>query len=131
MVKIRLGLNPVLTPLFLLIAAGSSLLATEKIREQEEIECQVCHSETEQSAETLTDQGLYYQYMNTLAGYEQVLHHFDSCTFCHVDQAGAAALTGQGHRFQWMMDDMVGLRAWLDEFHPRPEEETGAKPSGE
>ena len=97
-------------------------MATEKIGEQEEIECQVCHADSERTAETLTDQGLYYQYMRTLTGYDQVLQQFESCTYCHVERAGATTLTSDGHRFRWMMEDMIGLHAWLDQYHPWTEE---------
>lgn len=121
--KTHTGFIPVLTVLFLLTTGGSSAVATEKIGEQEEIECQVCHADSEQSAETLTDQGLYYQYMKTLSGYDQVLQQFDRCTYCHVESAGAKTLTAAGHRFWWMMEDMIGLRTWLDEYHPWTAEE--------
>jgi len=121
-VKSKTGLVTGLTILLMVTSGISVVLATEEIGEQEEIDCQVCHADLDQSVETLTDQGLYYQYMKSLAGYERVLERFNTCSYCHVDKAGSPALTAEGHRFQWMMEDMVGLRAWLDESHPRPAE---------
>jgi len=122
--KTQPGFIPVLVVSFLLSSGGpTGVVATEEIGEQEEIECLVCHADPEQSAETLTDSGLYYQYMRTLTGYEQVLDQFETCTYCHAEQAGAKNLTSEGHRFRWMMENMVGLRAWLDQYHPWSEEE--------
>ena len=107
----------------MVIVSGPVAMATEKISEQEGIECQLCHADLEQRAETLTDQGLYYQYLETLEGYDQVVEQFENCTYCHAEQAGAKTLTGEGYRLRWMMQDMAGLRAWLDEYHPRPDQE--------
>lgn len=118
------GLVAILTVLFAFTPLGGSLaVATEKVGEQEELACNVCHTDEEQSAETLTDQGLYYQYLRTLDGYDQVLERFESCTYCHDEVAGSKRMTPQGYRFQWMMEDMAGLRAWLEENHPRPQVE--------
>ena len=119
----RPGHIPILMTLFLSLSFTAGTEATEKIGEQEEIDCGVCHLDPEQGAETLTDQGLYYQYMRTMDGCQLVLERFESCTYCHVDQAGDDSLTRQGHRFRWMMEDMAGLRAWLEENHPRPPHE--------
>lgn len=118
------GLVPVLSILFILTLHGSSVaVATEKIADQEAIECLVCHADGEESSETLTDQGLYYEYLRTLEDFDLVLERFESCTYCHVEQAGTKSLTAQGHRFRWMMEDMAGLRAWLEEYHPRSDGE--------
>ena len=117
------GPIPALMILLLITSGVSAVVATEKISEQEEIECQICHADPDQNAETLTDQGLYFEYMRTLTGYDQVLQRFDSCTYCHVQVTGAKALTARGYRFRWMMEDMVGLRAWLEENHPSPDKE--------
>ena len=35
----------------------------------------------------------------------------------------AHKLTREGQRFYWMMEDMQGLRAWLEENHPSPKTE--------
>ena len=112
-----------------LVSMGTALIATEEVSEQEGLECQVCHADPERSAETLTDQGLYYQYMRTLTGYEQVLQQFESCAYCHVEKAGARTLTPAGHRFRWMMEDMIGLHAWLDEYHPWTEDTESGHPA--
>ncbi len=104
------------------LAAVSMAGASEKIAEAEGLECQLCHANTEETPEILTDRGVYYQFLHTLSGYEEVLERFESCTYCHVDRAGNQALTAQGHRFRWMMEDMVGLKAWLDQHHPQTDE---------
>ena len=119
------GSLPFLATTLALAAAGMPAPASgsEKIGEQEGLECQVCHANVEAAAETLTDRGLYYQYLRTLEGYEQLLQRFENCTYCHADGAGSKGLTPDGYRFRWMMEDMVGLRAWLEEHHPRPRDE--------
>ena len=122
-------MNPPIAPISALLVltlatlGGVPAMATKEVSEQEELACEVCHADPEKSAETLTDPGLYYQYMGTLTGYEQVLREFERCTYCHVETAGAKDLTAEGHRFRWMMDDMIGLQAWLDQYHPRSQEE--------
>ena len=113
MKKSAFGHRPLLLILLLIIMVGTSSEATEEIGAQEEIDCTVCHVDPDQGGKTLTDPGLYYQYLETLEGYELVLDRFGSCIYCHVDRAGDTALTPQGHRFRWMMDDMAGLRAWF------------------
>ena len=121
----KLGSLPILATPFALAIAGmpTPAVGSETIGEQEGLDCQVCHANVEAAAETLTDRGLYYQYLRTLDGYAQVLEKFESCTYCHADGVGSQGLTPEGHRFRWMMEDMVGLRAWLEENHPRPQDE--------
>lgn len=131
MKKRAFGQIPVQMTLLLILIVTGRAEATDEIGAQEETDCALCHLDPEQGAETLTDQGLYYQYMKTLDGYGQVLERFDRCTYCHVDRAGDQALTPQGHRFRWMMDDMAGLRAWLEENHPRPENDEGGEDSSD
>ena len=116
-----------LTILALTAAAAPTADATEDIAAREEVECQVCHATVEETPETLTDQGLYYGQMQTLDGSDQVLERFERCTYCHVEEAGDPNLTPEGYRFRWMMEDMVGLRAWLEENHPQPAEEEPAE----
>ena len=119
------GLFPILGVLAALLSfgGGSPSLASEEVGKQEELDCSVCHSDEQQSAETLTDRGLYYEYLRSLEGYDQVLERFENCTYCHAETAGSKSMTPRGYRFRWMMEDMDGLRAWLEENHPRPDNE--------
>ena len=103
----------------LLLAAGAPLFADEMIAESEGLECEVCHLECDDDEVLLTDQGRYYQLMETMEGYELVLERFGKCNYCHVAEAGSESLTREGLRFQWMMEDMAGLRQWLEETHPK------------
>jgi len=118
--KLESGVRPVLTAL-LFTATVSVVWGSEEIAQQEELECQVCHADPE--SELLTDQGLYFQYLGTLDGYDQVMGRFGSCTYCHVDEPGSLQLTQEGLRFRWMMEDMTGLQAWLAANHPTSDAE--------
>ena len=102
-----------------LVPAGSTE-GTEEVAAAESVECAVCHVEDEQSL--LTDQGRYFQYLGTLDGFEAVIDRFGSCSYCHVQEADSVELTREGVRFRWMMEDMEGLKAWLEENHPQPAE---------
>ena len=99
--------------------SASRVPASEETAAEEELECSICHQDSEGSI--LTDPGRYYELMETLEGFDQVTDTFGSCIYCHVPEAGSADLTPEGQTFRWMMEDMKGLRAWLDENHPRPE----------
>ncbi len=94
--------------------------ASEDIASQEELDCPVCHQDPE--GELLTDQGRYYGLMRTLEGYRQVVDQFGGCGYCHVPDVGSNDFTREGLRFRWMMEDMKGLRAWLEENHPTKRE---------
>ena len=118
---------PSTVALALLLAAGSPLDADEMIAEREGLECAVCHQECDDDEVLLTDQGRYYQLLDTLEGYELVLERFGECGYCHVAEAGSTSLTREGLRFQWMMEDMVGLRHWLDDAHPKRSDEAVAE----
>lgn len=117
-----------LTVGWLLAANATPLRADETVAESEGLECAVCHPQCDDDAVLLTDQGHYYQLMGTLEGYELVLERFGECTYCHVAEAGTASLTREGLRFQWMMEDMAGLRQWLEDTHPQRPEETAEEP---
>jgi hypothetical protein len=108
-----------------LISGVASSGASEAIAEQEGMACSVCHVDPE--TDRLTDQGRYYQSMRSLSGFEAVVQKFGRCAYCHVQEAGSLELTEEGNRFRWMMEDMEGLRAWLDENHPRPAEQDPAE----
>jgi hypothetical protein len=104
----------------LLLAAASPAGATEEIAEREDLECQTCHAGNE--LELLTDEGRYYQYLGSLDGFDRVMDRFGSCAYCHVQEYDSMQFTPEGHRFRWMMEDMNGLKAWLEENHPKPAE---------
>lgn len=106
--------------------AAPAAQATEEIAKEAQIECQICHEDPDQGAETLTEQGVYFQLMDSMIGYDQVIERFEKCTYCHSEKAGDQRLTAEGYRFRWMMEDMMGLRAWLDENHPQPAPEEPA-----
>jgi hypothetical protein len=95
--------------------------ASEEIASEQGLECQLCHGD--QGTGFLTDQGRYFQYMGSLDGFDQVTEQFGSCLYCHVQEADSIKLTREGQRFYWMMEDMQGLKAWLEENHPSPEAE--------
>ena len=118
----RIRRTPLLLGSLLAMVAGSGVVtASEETAAMEDLECSVCHDDPD--GRRLTDEGRYYGLMETLDGYQQVVDNFGSCTYCHVPDVGSNNLTREGLRFRWMMEDMKGLRAWLDENHPRPESE--------
>lgn len=106
--------------LTVLCALGPPAFASEEIAKTENLKCTECHSDAKSG--DLIDPGHYYQYMRTLDGCESVIERFGRCTYCHLAEPGSMQLTREGHRFRWMMEDMQGLRAWLEENHPRPQE---------
>ncbi len=105
------------------------LQATEEIADSEKLECAVCHEPPD--SELLTDRGKYYELMRSLEGFESVIEKFESCSYCHAREPGSDELTRDGVRFDWMMRDMKGLRAWLDEYHPWNPEERQSQDSDE
>lgn len=115
--------------LALLAAVASPLHASEEVAEQMSLECAVCHQESDEANLLLTDQGKYYQLMETLEGFDLVMEQFGHCNYCHVPEAGSKALTREGLRFEWMMEDMTGLRQWLEDAHPKPAEKSSATDS--
>ena len=87
-----------------------------------------CHDKP--GSKLLTDEGKYYELMGTLDGFDDVTQVFGECTTCHVKKPGSAKLTQTGRLFQRLIDDMSGLRTYLQEQHPvgdAPEE----APSGD
>lgn len=104
-------------------------VATEEFAQAESLDCSHCHVDSEPTR--LTDPGRYYQFMETLDGYDKVLERFGRCTFCHVDEAGSLEMTNDGRRFRWMMADMKGLQAWLEAEHPGGEDLAAEETPGE
>lgn len=104
----------------LALVTGAAGWSSEETAEQEGLECQTCHAD--EGTEYLTDEGRYFQYMGSLDSFDQVMEKFGSCIYCHVQETDSVKLTRQGQRFRWMMEDMEGLKAWLEENHPSPED---------
>ena len=115
----RTHFSIVLGTLLTLSIPGIAFASEEIAASEGDKECSVCHVDVE--TDLLTDRGKYYQMMRTLEGYEAVLERFGECTYCHVKEAGSLAMTDEGQRFKWMMEDMKGLKAWLAERHPKAE----------
>lgn len=118
---LRKMVNLLWIAMLLAATGGSAALASGEIAEQEGLECAICHDDPEIAK--LSDRGRYFQYMRTLEGYELVVQQFGRCTYCHVKDPGSLDLTKDGYRFRWMMEDMEGLRVWLEENHPKPLDE--------
>lgn len=97
-------------------AGGGRAQASNQIALKEGLPCTVCHDKP--GSKLLTDQGMYYQEMRTLKGYNDVVVAFSQCTSCHVKKPGSKRLTERGERYKWVVGDMEGLRQWLWENHP-------------
>jgi len=100
----------------LVLVAPLGAWASNAIAEQEGIACTACHDKP--GSKLLTSEGKYFELMRTLDGYDGVIAEFGSCTSCHVKKPGSKKLTETGKRFEWMMQDMQGLKAWIQEVHP-------------
>jgi hypothetical protein len=117
--------------LFVAAAFVDSLaFGTEALGKQEKLQCTACHDKP--GSKLLTDQGKYYETTRTMAGFEELKATFGACTSCHVAKPGSQKLTREGKRFQAMVDDMAGLRVWMEEHHPTPPaaevEKAGSQP---
>lgn len=113
----RVTISAILLLAIVLTAAlGSApVQASNAIAVKEGLTCTVCHDKP--GSRLLTDQGKYYEAMGSLEGYDQVAA-FAECTSCHVRKPGSQKLTSTGKRFFWAVQDMQGLRKWLEENHP-------------
>lgn len=97
-------------------ALGSGpVLASNAIAEKEGLACTICHDKP--GSRLLTDRGKYYESFGNLDGYDQIAA-FAECTGCHVRKPGSRKLTSTGKRFAWAVQDMEGLRKWLEQEHP-------------
>lgn len=105
---------PVLAALLLL--GASWVLATEDMAKQQDMKCTQCHDKA--GSKLLTDQGIYFESMGTLAGYDQVKASFGKCTTCHVRKPGSIKLTKKGKELASVVDSMEELREWLKKNHP-------------
>jgi len=107
------GVLAVLALLYL--ASGPQAQASNAIAKKTSLQCTVCHDKP--GSRRLTNQGLYFQQLRTLDGYEQVVA-FGECVTCHDRKPGSKVLTPTGRRFLSVVKDMKGLRQWLQENHP-------------
>ncbi|MEJ2084999.1 MAG: hypothetical protein P8Y44_04885 [Acidobacteriota bacterium] len=96
--------------------------ATKAIAEQENLQCTSCHDKP--GSKLLTDKGMYYEMIGSLAGFENLDKEFERCTTCHSKKPGSKKLTETGEKYKFVVDDMEGLRIWLMEQHPTPAETT-------
>ncbi len=106
----------------------TTAVASNEIAKQEDMVCTECHDKP--GSKLLTDEGKYFELMRTLEGYDEVAEVFGECTTCHVRKPGSSKLTSTGRMFRQLVDDMSGLRTYLDERHPTadaPEEGPGAR----
>lgn len=110
-----------LVVLALAMMLPSEALASKAVAQQENLPCTSCHDKP--GSKLLTDQGKYYELMGSLVGFDQIEAKFEKCTTCHVRKPGSKKLTKTGQRYQWVAQDMEGLKQWLMEQHPVPPEE--------
>ncbi|MFL6199331.1 MAG: hypothetical protein ACJ76J_09155 [Thermoanaerobaculia bacterium] len=110
----------------LISLAGMPAGASNKIAQQEGLQCTVCHDKP--GSKLLTDRGKYYEEMRTLDGYDEVVAAFSECTACHVSKPGSKKMTDKGRAFAFAVRDMEGLKQWLRESHPLMRGEPGQPP---
>lgn len=108
----------IISTLALVIGAlvAPSASASNTIAAREGLACTKCHDKP--GSKLLTDRGKYYELMSSLEGYDEIQATFGKCTACHVRKPGSAKLTRKGRQFQWMVQDMEGLKRLLLTEHP-------------
>ncbi len=109
-------LSIVIVALALGLVWPPSAQASNATAKREGLSCTACHDKP--GSKLLTSEGKYYELMRTLDGYQELMAEFGSCTSCHVRKPGSKKLTENGKRFLWMMEDMSGLKSWLEDLHP-------------
>lgn len=129
------ALSTISVAVLLAVAAGFQSVpeasASNTIAKQQGLSCTSCHDKA--GSKLLTDRGKYYELMSSLEGYEELEATFSKCTTCHVRKPGSLELTKKGKQFQWMMNDMEGLKELLLGHHPSQELEESSPadpPSG-
>jgi len=109
-----------------ILMQGETAVASNEIAKQEDLVCTTCHDKP--GSKLLTSEGKYFELMRSLDGYDDVTQAFGDCTTCHVRKPGSTKLTQTGRLFQRLVDDMNGLKTYLQEQHPTadaPEEGPG------
>ena len=109
----------------LYFASAPRAQASNDIAKREGIKCTVCHDKP--GSRLLTNQGLYYQQLGSLKGYDDVVA-FGDCASCHEQRPGSKKLTPTGRRFLSVVKDMKGLRKWLEDNHPGMEPKPAQAP---
>jgi hypothetical protein len=117
--KLTIRSIPVLAVLLLL--GASWVVATEDLAKQQDMKCTQCHDKA--GSKLLTDEGVYFESMGTMEGYDQVKSSFGKCTTCHVRKPGSTKLTKKGKELASVVDGMEELREWLKENHPETKPE--------
>ena len=116
-----------------LLVVGAPVDASNAIAEKTGIACTVCHDKP--GSKLMTDKGKYWEAVGTLDGFDEIQERLAECTDCHVKKPGSKKLTETGKRYQWIIQDMDGLKSWLMERHPatlstEPTEEPGEPEDG-
>lgn len=104
-----------LVALLWLVMAPASQASNAIAKQEGGLVCTACHDKP--GSKLLTDQGKYYETTGSLEGFDELESSFGRCTYCHVKKPGSLKLTKVGKRYQWMMDDMEGVKEWLIERH--------------
>ena len=107
------------------LASGPPAQASNQIAKKEGLACTVCHDKP--GSKRLTNQGLYYQQIGSLDGYDKFAA-FGDCASCHDTRTLSKKLTPTGRRFLSVVKDMKGLRLWLQQNHPGMKPEMSPEP---
>ena len=99
-----------------LLCGTSWILADQEIAEKTDQRCTACHDKP--GSKLLTDQGLYYEMMGDLDGFDNLEGSFGRCTACHAKKPGSDKLTGEGKKMADLVNSMEELKKWLEENHP-------------
>jgi hypothetical protein len=113
--SVRLGVWALVAAL---AVSGAVTLATERLAQEEKVECTVCHKT--EGSKKLTDKGKYYETLRTLNGYDKLTEKFGNCSYCHKNKPGSDKLTKEGKRIRDVVRNMDGLFEWLKEGHTGP-----------
>ena len=93
------------------ITSVAAVRASNAIAKQEAVACTTCHDKP--GSRLLTSEGKYYELKRTLAGHDELIAAFGSCTNCHVRKPGSAKLTREGRQLRDLGKDMAGLEQWI------------------
>ena len=96
---------------------GGVATAKDDYSDELSVACTVCHDKP--GSKLLTDKGKYYEATGSFEGYDEVKTAFASCTECHVKRPGSAEMTEKGKKFSELVEDMDGLRQWVEKEHPK------------
>jgi hypothetical protein len=126
--RTRLALTAAAALFVAAVFVDSLAFGTEVLGNKEGLTCTACHDKP--GSKLLTDKGKYYETVRTVAGFDELKSTFGACTNCHVAKPGSQKLTREGKRFQGLVEDMEGLRVWMEEHHPTAPPPEGDADSG-